>query len=95
MPRKSRKRVAHRHIFPTEALFDHFPPDTPNSIIAERIGAEPNTVVQWRSQPRLLSTYQADRYAIHMGEHPSMIWKDWFDLTEYVPEQRQRILESA
>ena len=92
MPRKPRRKIAKRHIFPTKALFDHFPPGTTNATIAQQIGAELNTVVQWRSQPRLLDTYQADRYAINMGEHPSMIWPDWFDLNEYLPEHRKRIL---
>ena len=92
MPRKRRRRIAERHIFPAANLLDHFGPGTTQLAAAEVLGIDPNSVNRWRLDGIKLSTWQADRYAIRIGQHPSMIWPDWFDLTEYVPAERERIL---
>jgi lambda repressor-like predicted transcriptional regulator len=28
----------------------------------------------------MLNQWEADRYAIKIGKHPSEIWPDWFDI---------------
>lgn len=94
MPRKSRRRLANRWVFPAANLLDHLGPGTTQLAAAEVLGIDPNSVNRWRLDGIKLSTWQADRYAIRIGQHPAMIWPDWFDLTEYPPAERQRILNT-
>ena len=94
MTRKSRRRLAKRFIFPTNNLLNHFPPNTSLRQIAHQIGASPETIQTWQTQPRNLDTHQADRYATRLGKHPSQIWPNWFDLPEYTPEKAKQILNN-
>ena len=45
-------------------------------ILAERCGVTRRTIHRWKAEG--LSVLQADRAAIAMGCHPSVIWPDWF-----------------
>ena len=92
MPRKSRRRLANRWVFSTQPLLDHFGPDANNKDIAHQLGINESTIGIWRTKPALLDTHAADRYAIRIGQHPAMIWDDWFDLPEYTPERAKEIL---
>lgn len=42
-------------------------------------GYRPGTIRQWRHKGGI-PIVAADRLAIHLGEHPSAIWPDWWDL---------------
>ena len=94
MPRKPRRKIAERHIFPATKLLDHFGPTTTQRTIAATLGLSYNVVNRWRLDDIHLNTWQADRYAIRIGQHPAMIWENWFDLPEYTPEARKQILET-
>jgi hypothetical protein len=62
-------------------LLNLFPGEGFDGIIASLCGVARTTVVRWRRNPNaLIWEYDADRYAIAMGMHPSEIWLDWFDI---------------
>jgi len=51
--------------------------DTKTAII---FGTHRSTVLRWRNPRTMLDQWEADRYAIHIGKHPSEIWPNWFDV---------------
>lgn len=73
-PRRSRVR------YPAINLCQEIP-DTYNgvAIFAERIGVQRATIHVWKRGHSTLSVYEADRYAITLGHHPSHYWPTWFD----------------
>jgi len=39
------------------------------------------TIQRWRSNPdTLIIEWDADRYAVTLGKHPSELWTDWFEI---------------
>jgi hypothetical protein len=77
-----RSRPKHHWCFPTHNLINHFPPGTNTHTIAKTLGTTTTTIHRWKNHNINLTPYQADHYAIKLGEHPSMIWTNWFDLPE-------------
>ena len=77
---KTRKPRRHRHRYPAAALCADIP-DAYNgiAIFAERLGVQRHTIHAWKRRGTLLSVYEADRYAIRLGHHPSHYWPTWFD----------------
>ena len=51
--------------------------DTTNATI---FGVHRSTVLRWRNPRTMLDQWEADRYAIAIGKHPSEIWPNWFDV---------------
>ncbi len=45
--------------------------------LAEQVGVSPRTI--WRWQKRGLTDFQADRAAVRLGLHPSLLWEGWFE----------------
>lgn len=48
---------------------------------ADRLGIDPAQVSRWRERGSL-SDAMADRCAIRIGSHPSLIWPGWFDAVD-------------
>jgi len=51
--------------------------DTKTAIL---FGTHRSTVLRWRNPRTMLDQWEADRYAIAIGKHPSEIWPNWFDV---------------
>jgi len=83
-----RSRPKHHWCFPTHNLINHFPPGTNTHTIAKTLGTTTTTIHRWKNHNINLTPYQADHYAIKLGEHPSMIWPNWFDLPELAPNKQ-------
>jgi len=60
-------------------LIKLFPANTWASQIAQSFDVSPETIRRWRNPNTTFSSWEADRYAIKLGKHPSEIWADWFD----------------
>jgi len=43
-------------------------------------GIHRSTVLRWRNPRTMLDQWEADRYAVAIGKHPSEIWADWFNI---------------
>ena len=76
MPRKPKtpqpKYLAHQ-------LLQHHP-NTSARQLARIFNVHPGTIERWRNPKTMLNQWEADRYAIMVGKHPSEIWADWFDI---------------
>lgn len=48
--------------------------------IADLFRVTRSTVARWSNPRCTLSEWDADRYAVKIGKHPSEIWTDWFDI---------------
>ena len=56
----------------------------------KQFGVHYSTINRWRTDPRIMITeWDADRYAILMGKHPSELWNDWFDLSANIQPRRK------
>lgn len=93
MPRKPRRK-SRKWVFPATNLLNYFEQGTWANDIAEQLGVQRSTVQRWRWEPTTFDPYTADLYATRLGQHPSRIWPNWFDLPEYTPTERQQILNS-
>lgn len=60
-------------------LLTQFGPDMSASKLAVIFKVNRVTVQRWRNPSTMLSQWDADRYAIRLGKHPSELWPDWFD----------------
>ncbi len=78
-----RKKRTNRWCFPATALLKQFEEGAFASSIAGQLGVTRTRVQQWRKGETRFDPYQADKFAIKLGKHPSEIWTDWFDLPEY------------
>jgi transposase-like protein len=65
--------------YPAHQLIQLFPADTWASQIAQSFDVSPETIRRWRNPRTTLTQWEADRYAIKLGKHPSEIWVNWFD----------------
>ena len=66
--------------FPTRTLIDLWPQNTNASLLADVFCVSRATISRWRNDPESgLTIWQADKYAIKLGMHPSEIWTDWYD----------------
>ena len=79
----TRKKRRNRWCFPATALLNQFEEGEFASTIAGRLGTSRTRVQEWRKGTTRFDPYQADKFAIKLGKHPSEIWTDWFDLPEY------------
>jgi DNA-binding transcriptional regulator YiaG len=55
-------------------------PNTSARQFARLFNVHPGTIERWRNPKTMLNQWEADRYAIMIGKHPSEIWADWFDI---------------
>jgi plasmid maintenance system antidote protein VapI len=65
--------------YPAYELIKIFPADTWASQLAETFKVSRETIRRWRNPKTTLTQWEADRYAIQIGKHPSEIWTNWFD----------------
>ena len=61
-------------------LVARFGKDVSASQLAVIFGVNRVTVQRWRNPRTTIDQWDADRYAIRLGKHPSEIWTDWFDI---------------
>jgi hypothetical protein len=65
--------------YPAHQLIKLFPANTWAAQIAETFNVNRSTIGRWNKPETTLTQWEADRYAIKLGKHPSEIWADWFD----------------
>lgn len=78
MPRKRRKKHPQPK-YQAIKLLTQFAPDMSASKLAVIFKVNRVTVQRWRNPSTMLTQWDADRYAIRLGKHPSELWPDWFD----------------
>ena len=63
-------------------ILEHFDEEADDVVIAAALGCNRAQVNKWRNGKNvLISVYRADRYAIRIGLHPSLIWGPiWWDM---------------
>ena len=61
-------------------LLQIFNENTSAKHVGRIIGLHHTTVQRWRNPQTMLNQWEADRYAVRLGKHPSEIWTDWFDI---------------
>lgn len=70
----------HGKYYDPKPLLALFPNEGFDSVIASLCGVARTTIVRWRSKPEAaIWEYDADRYAVALGMHPSEIWLNWFE----------------
>jgi hypothetical protein len=65
--------------YPAHQLVNIFG-DMSTTQIAIKFGVNRMSISRWRNPKTMLNQWEADRYAIRIGKHPSEIWADWFDI---------------
>ena len=66
--------------YPVKPLLHVFG-DLSNREVSRRTGIHYTTIQRWRADPEILITeWEADRYAVKLGKHPSEFWPTWFDI---------------
>ena len=76
---KRQEILKQHYCFPAMNLIELWPPNTHATKMADVFGVSRSTISAWRNEPRQLTIWQADKYAIKVGMHPSEIWTDWYD----------------
>jgi len=71
-------------LFDARILFDLFDEDSDDALIGEALGVGRTQVNKWRNNRNyLLTVYHADRIAIRIGTHPSLLWgRQWWETAE-------------
>lgn len=54
-------------------------PEADDGELAVMLGVERRTIQRWRHQGVTLTLWDADRFAIHLGTHPLLVWPEWID----------------
>jgi hypothetical protein len=78
MPRKRRKKLAQPK-YPAHQLVATYS-ELSSMRIATIFGVNRVTAQRWRNPKTMLNQWEADRYAVRIGKHPSQIWPEWFDI---------------
>lgn len=76
--------------FPAINLINKYDPTLDDATLGEIFGIARQGICRWRLENVCLSAYQADKYAIRVGWHPSSVWDDWWEPFETVLERRAR-----
>lgn len=63
--------------FPTQALIDYL--RTRNKVfLSELLNVDRNTIYRWEAGGTQIGLVRAERFAEHLGVHPSEIWPEYF-----------------
>lgn len=74
--------------FDARAILPYFDPDADDIAVAEALGCNRAMVNKWRNDKAfMISCWRADRMAIRIGLHPSLVWGDqwWTDIDTQQP----------
>lgn len=74
-----REKAKNTWRFPAATLLAEWHSGTSAHLIAEVLGVDRASISRWRNADVNFDVWNADRYAIKLGKHPSQIWKDWYD----------------
>jgi hypothetical protein len=58
--------------------------DAPMSVVAELFGVSTRTLLRWKKNGLLFPA--ADRAAVRLGLHPSLVWPEWWSVPWADPE---------
>jgi hypothetical protein len=74
--------------FDARVLFRFFDPESDDGLIGESLGVGRKAVNNWRNgKSYLLTVWHADRIAIRMGTHPSLVWgQAWWTASDLEDE---------
>ena len=82
MKKNRRRRPTPRARYRALSLIETSGLNLNNGQLAELFRVTRSTIVRWSNPRCTLSEWDADRYAITIGKHPSQIWPEWFDIEE-------------
>lgn len=70
--------------FDARVLFALFDEECDDTLIGEALGVGRSAVNRWRNnRTYMLNEYHADRIAIRIGTHPSMLWgRQWWETAQ-------------
>lgn len=74
-----REKAKNTWRFPAATLLAEWHSGTSAHLIAEVLGVDRASISRWRNADVNFDVWNADRYAVKLGKHPSQIWKDWYD----------------
>lgn len=74
-----REKAKNTWRYPAATLLAEWHSGTSAHLIAEVLGVDRASISRWRNADVNFDVWNADRYAIKLGKHPSQIWKDWYD----------------
>lgn len=64
--------------------------DMTGNQVKQTLGVHQTTFVGWQKKPDIgIVEWDADRYAVALGKHPSEIWDDWFDIYSPIPPTKK------
>lgn len=71
-------------LFDARVFFGLFDAECDDTLIGEALGVGRTAVNNWRNNRNyLLNAYRADRIAIRIGTHPSMLWgRQWWETAD-------------
>ena len=75
----TRRRKIAQPKYLAHQLLKHHPHSSARQL-AHIFQVHPGTIQRWRNPTTTLTQWEADRYAIRLGKHPSEIWTNWFDI---------------
>jgi DNA-binding XRE family transcriptional regulator len=75
----SSKQATRHRCFPAAEILKMWSPETLAPVIAEILGVNKSSIFRWETEKTMLDVWQADKYAVRLGLHPSQIWTDWYD----------------
>jgi len=73
------KQATKHRCYPASEILKMLSSETLPSMIGEMLGIDRSSIVRWRKEQTMLDVWQADKYAVRLGLHPSQIWTDWYD----------------
>ena len=73
------KQAVKRRCFAAAEILKMWSSDALEESIAEMLGVDRSSIFRWRTDETMLDIWQADKYAIRLGLHPSEIWLDWYE----------------
>lgn len=74
-----------KRVVPTAPLIDYVSKAMPDASYEEKgmsIGAT-RDVWQRIVRKEYITLFTADKFAIALGQHPALIWKNWYEITGY------------
>jgi hypothetical protein len=75
----TRQQAVKYFCYSASELLKLWTPGTSAKHIGELLGVNRTVISRWRNNPTNFNIWQADKYAVRLGLHPSEIWTDWYD----------------
>ena len=77
MTRRKHPDEIERKVFPAVAILEWLNCDS-DAQAAEILGMQRGSCSRWRTDQRMMTASEADRWAGRLRVHPTDIWADWY-----------------